>query len=456
MRYGLLVLNDYPPEKREEIASFLSRYTKNGITVSEIKKLLLYKPLILKRGISEQEAQIFIEKLSSYGADVSFVLLEETDNKKAAKITQKENNKCDNSIEQTQAKSDILQILNDKDYEKTYVKDSATKSPFKEKLCKKLKERIKEEIYRVNKEIWLVFSLVLIVALMNYLVDSQRLLLSLYTLPTIFSAYYFGKRHAVLTALASIVLVISMLYYLPQLFHDEPILRFKNDNWQDFVVWGSTLIITAYAMGTLYDRYREKIKELQKTYQGILVILRHFISKDEYTENHCYRVSVYAVKIAQYLGLPEERIEDLRAAALLHDLGKLKISREILYKAARLSQEEFNEIKKHVTSGTELLEPLSGAFGRIIPIILAHHERCDGSGYLNLSCEEIPLEAKILAVADVYDALVSDRPYRKGLPPFEAKEIILKEAGKHFDPVVVRAFVKAFENGELEVPKIIV
>ncbi len=289
---------------------------------------------------------------------------------------------------------------------------------------------------------------------MNYLVDSRKLLLSFYSLPTVFSAYYFGKRHAVFTALASIILVILVFYYLPQSFQEEPYLNL-NSNWREFIVWGGILIITAYAMGTLYDRYREKIKELQKTYHGILVILRHFISKDQYTENHCYRVSIYAVKIAQYLGLPEDRIENLRAAALLHDLGKLKISREILYKAAKLTQEEFNEMKKHVTAGTDLLEPISGTFGRIIPIILAHHEKCDGSGYLGLDCKDIPLEARILAVADVYDALVSDRPYRKGLSPFEAKEIIVKGAGKHFDPAVVKAFLKAFEQGEMEVPNII-
>ena len=87
------------------------------------------------------------------------------------------------------------------------------------------------------------------------------------------------------------------------------------------------------------------MEELRQTYQGILVILRHFISNDEYTENHCYRVSIYAVKIASYLGFNIERIEDIRSAAMLHDIGKLDISRNLLYKAARLNNNEYEEIK---------------------------------------------------------------------------------------------------------------
>ncbi|WP_052299018.1 HD-GYP domain-containing protein [Thermodesulfatator indicus] len=201
---------------------------------------------------------------------------------------------------------------------------------------------------------------------------------------------------------------------------------------------------------------KKKIKELQKTYHGIILILRHFLSKDEYTENHCYRVSVFATKIAQYMGLSDDRIEDLRSAALIHDIGKLKISREILYKAAKLTQKEFEHMKKHVTSATDILDPIKGSLGRVIPIVLAHHEKYDGTGYLGLEGRQIPIEAKILAVADVYDALISDRPYRKGLPPFEAKEIIVKGAGKHFDPEVVKAFVKAFEHGEMDLPNIMI
>ena len=211
-------------------------------------------------------------------------------------------------------------------------------------------------------------------------------------------------------------------------------------------------MITAFAMGSLYDRDKQKMEELRQSYQGILVILRSFISNDEYTENHCYRVSIYAVKIASYLGFSMERIEDVRSAAFLHDIGKLEISRNLLYKAARLSEEEYKEMKQHVAKSGEILNPLQGPLGRII---LAHHEKVDGSGYNKVPEEKIPLEARVLAVADVYDSLTSDRPYRKAMSPFDAKEIIEKGSGTEFDPKVVNAFLKAFAKGEMEVPNVI-
>ena len=430
---GKIILHEIPEETFSEIAAFLAPYISDNGSETNIIEKLRQTPFVLKKDLSAKEAQVLLEGLKGLGAKVSFRPIEE----------------------KNLSQDKVLDRLNEISKQCISDPDEVPCKLVRPRGCSFIKERILEEILKVNKEFWLILSLVSLTALMNFLVDSQRLLLNFYTLPTIFSAYYFGRKHAVLTALASILVVLLMLYYLPQIFNERPVLFFQGQGWQDFTIWGGVLLITAYAMGTLYDRYRNKIKELQKTYRGILVILRHFISQDEYTENHCYRVSVYAVKIAQHLGLPEERIEDLRAAALLHDLGKLKISREILYKAAKLSQEEFEEIKRHVSSATDLLDPVESSLGRVIPIILAHHEKCDGTGYLGLRCNEIPLEAKILAVADVYDALVSDRPYRKGLPPFEAKEIIVKGAGKHFDPQVVRAFVRAFEAGEMDLPKIV-
>ncbi len=181
------------------------------------------------------------------------------------------------------------------------------------------------------------------------------------------------------------------------------------------------------------------------------MILRHFISKDAYTENHCHRVSVYAATIAGGLDLSPSRIEDVRAAALLHDIGKLDISRDLLYKAARLTREEYDEIKQHVSKGIDILEPVGGSLRRVIPIILAHHDRFDGSGYHPTSGEDIPLEARIIAVADVYDSLTSDRPYRKAMSIFEARDIILKGSETEFDPAVVTAFHNAFKQGKLEI-----
>jgi putative nucleotidyltransferase with HDIG domain len=231
---------------------------------------------------------------------------------------------------------------------------------------------------------------------------------------------------------------------------------FIDEKWCEIAAWGGTLIVTAYFMGTLYERMRKGMNELRQTYFGVLMILRHFISKDKYTENHSYRVSVYATKIAAFLGLKVEQIEDIRAAALLHDIGKLDISRELLYKAGRLTRDEIADMGEHVEKGVQMLEPVGGSLRRVIPIILAHHDKFDGSGHHPTQRDDIPIEARVIAVADVYDALTSDRPYRRGMTPFEAREIISRGSGTEFDPSVVAAFLQAFAQREMEIPEVLV
>lgn len=245
-------------------------------------------------------------------------------------------------------------------------------------------------------------------------------------------------------------------HFNPLLFNPSSQRTVRGAKWYAVTAWGGILIVTAYAMGTLYETKEARLRELRQTYHGVLLILRQFVSKDKYTQNHSYRVSVYAAKIASYLGMNEDKIEDVRAAAMLHDIGKLEVSREVLYKAARLTDDEFTQMKQHVEKGVHMLDPVGGSLRRVIPIILAHHDKFDGSGYHPTRGEEIPMEARIISVADVYDSLVSDRPYRKAMSPLDAKEIIAKGAGKDFDPRVVDAFLAAFHNGEMEVPEVIV
>jgi putative nucleotidyltransferase with HDIG domain len=167
-------------------------------------------------------------------------------------------------------------------------------------------------------------------------------------------------------------------------------------------------------------------------------------------------VSVYATTIAAEMRLPEQQIEDVRAAALLHDIGKLEISRGILYKAARLDDGEAEEMKSHVDKGIKLLQPVGGSLRRVLPIILAHHDRFDGTGYHPSKGEEIPIEARIITVADAYDAMISDRPYRKAMTPIEGRDAILKGVGADFDPSVVKAFESAFRKQRMEVPEVLV
>jgi putative nucleotidyltransferase with HDIG domain len=308
---------------------------------------------------------------------------------------------------------------------------------------------------QVNKELWILLSLFVIALLLNYVVASQKMVLGFYVLPTLGSAYLYGRREATLTAFASVLMVVLLLMYSdafgPGVAAQASMAVTGFAKWLDVTVWGGSLVITGYLMGTLCERKNEQLKELRETYHGVLMILRHFISKDSYTENHCHRVSVYAATLATAMDLSPAVVEDIKAAALLHDIGKLDISRELLYKAAKLTAEEYEEIKQHVHRGIDMLEPVGGSLRRVIPIILAHHDKFDGSGYHATKGEAIPIESRIIAVADVYDSLTSDRPYRKAMTPFDARDVIVKGAETEFDPAVVAAFQKAFRQGKLEI-----
>jgi putative nucleotidyltransferase with HDIG domain len=302
----------------------------------------------------------------------------------------------------------------------------------------------------VNKELWLILSMFIIAMILNFIVDAQRMMVSFYTLPTLGSAYLYGRRHATFTAFASVLLVVLLTLSPSTLGRaaGEPVTL---GTWLDLSAWGGILVVTGYLMGSLYEHKNLQLGELRETYNGVLTLLQHFISKDEYTEHHSYRVSVYASRIAAHLRLSADRIEDVRAAGLLHDIGKLDISRDLLYKAAQFTPEEYHEMQTHVDKGVAMLETVGGSLRRVIPIVLSHHDKFDGSGYHTTRGGEIPLEARIISVADVYDSLTSDRPYRKAMSPFEAKDILLKGRGTDFDPYVVDAFVEAFKFGEMDV-----
>ena len=305
----------------------------------------------------------------------------------------------------------------------------------------------------VNKELWLLLSMFVIAAVLNFVLASHRVLLGFYGLPVLFSAYFYGRRHAITTAIASILVVLLVLELNPYVLqeHVGPIQK-----WLDFVIWAGILVITAYGMGTLHEHKTKQLAELRETYDGVLMILCHFVSKDNYTQNHSYRVSIYATQIAHDMGASSQLVEDIRTAALLHDIGKLEVSRKVLYKSASLNDGERQEMAEHTSRGGELVDMAKGSLRRVVPLILAHHDKFNGSGDVQTSGKEIPLGARIIAVADVYDALTSDRPYRKAMPPFEARDYIVNKSGTDFDPEVVDAFARTFHQGVLEVPELLV
>ena len=175
--------------------------------------------------------------------------------------------------------------------------------------------------------------------------------------------------------------------------------------------------------------------------QEILQLARSVEEKDEVTEGHCHRLERLAVATGERLNLRAEQLVTLSYAAYLHDVGKVKVPDEILNKPGPLTDEEWVEMRKHPDYGAQILEDKE--FLRdAARIVRAHHERYDGSGYPRGLCgDDIPIEARIIAVVDAYDAMVSDRPYRKALSKETALGELQKNLGSQFDPQVVRAFL---------------
>ena len=161
-------------------------------------------------------------------------------------------------------------------------------------------------------------------------------------------------------------------------------------------------------------------------------------AKDHTTHDHLHRVRTYAVEIGKELGLSEQELEALRAAALLHDIGKLAVPEHIINKPGRLTREEFEKMKIHPVVGAEILERVAFPYP-VVPIVRSHHEKWDGSGYPDgLRAEEIPIGARILSVVDTLDALSTDRQYRKALPLHEALAKVEEAAGQAYDPRIVQ------------------
>src|SRR2546430_6828516 len=160
-------------------------------------------------------------------------------------------------------------------------------------------------------------------------------------------------------------------------------------------------------------------------------------AKDHTTHDHLQRVRVYAIEVAKELKISDDELEALRAAALLHDIGKLAVPEHIINKPGRLTPEEFEKMKIHPVVGAEILEQVKFPYP-VVPIVLARHEKWDGSGYPH-GCrgEEIPIGARILSAVDCLDALASDRQYRRALPLDKAMEAVAALAGGRFDPQIV-------------------
>jgi putative nucleotidyltransferase with HDIG domain len=183
------------------------------------------------------------------------------------------------------------------------------------------------------------------------------------------------------------------------------------------------------------------IRSERSILEAIYSLAKSIELRDRRTKEHCDRMVEYAEKVARRVGMNEQDVDNVRRAAMLHDIGKLGISDAILLKPGKLTPQEFEIVKKHPVIGADIVS-VAGFLREIVPYILSHHEYFDGSGYpRGLKGEEIPLGARILAVVDVYEAVTSDRPYHKAISKEEAIKIIKDGMGTQFDDKVAKIFL---------------
>ncbi len=297
---------------------------------------------------------------------------------------------------------------------------------------------------KVRPQLIIVGVFLVLLGLLNILLVNQRVILQLFYVPVVFAAWRMCKRDAVGIAGLGALMVMAYAIYVPAKLvgRTDSMLR-----WLDLVVWGGILVVTAYVVSVLRNRTEQAMRNLQRAYSGVLAILTKFIQTvDVDTEAHSVRVSTCAARIADEMGLGQAGVEEARIAGLLHDVGKVEVSVEILRKAAVLSEQELSAIQTHTTRGSDMVKPVGGMLSGIADDIENHHEKFDGSGYRGLKAEQIPMTARIIAVADALDALVSDRPYRKGVGIFEALDTVQAASGTHFDPKVVAALKRMVDR----------
>lgn len=190
-------------------------------------------------------------------------------------------------------------------------------------------------------------------------------------------------------------------------------------------------------------RLKELHDALDDSESVVFTLAEALEAKDIYTRGHSERVAKYSVILAKEMGWSDQEVEEIRRGSLLHDIGKIGVKEEILNKAERLTQEELEHIRTHPARGYEICKNLK-SFRNLLPIIRSHHERMDGKGHPDgLKGDEIPVSARICSITDAFDAMTSNRPYRKGVTPLQAANIFERELDSgQWDPEIVKTFIQ--------------
>jgi hypothetical protein len=291
---------------------------------------------------------------------------------------------------------------------------------------------------KIAKESILLLSLFLIAAMVQFYAQSLPMALCFYFLPTLYSAYYFGRRHATLTAFACVFLVV-LLGFLNNMMPGHRVISLPDERLFNFGIWAGILAVTGYVMGTLYERKQAMTTDIRESFSGLLLILQHFMATEKVGAGESQGVVEISSKIATALGMGSDRIELIRSAVLLGDLGKLGISNDILYKAADMSRDEVVASFRKPRKSDARTQAAGSSLRRVIPIIVAQQIVQDqGARSVN-----VPIEAHILAVADAYQKLLRGAN-GKVLTPEQAEQEILAGSGQRFHSGVVDGFAKAF------------
>ena len=295
---------------------------------------------------------------------------------------------------------------------------------------------------KISKDIPMALNLVLEILPLIFL----NLFISLNVLPLNIASLIYIIALLIISTIS--LIHISLGFYIN-------INNLSNDNINN-VSYNNELGSLSYELNANKQIYDNYAKDLESERLASIEIIRKTVdARDTYTRGHSDRVAEYSYLIGQKLGLSDETLDLLKVGGLFHDIGKIGIRDTVLLKEGRLDDEEYAAIKKHPAIGAHILEN-SGLFDDIIPMVLHHHERFDGRGYpAGLKGDEIPFLARIIAVADTFDAMTSKRVYRNSLPLNIVKEEISKCSGTQFDPTIASAFLDILNNEYVKIERII-
>ena len=310
---------------------------------------------------------------------------------------------------------------------------------------------------RSKKIRYMVLTLLVIMSGLMYSILSYHVIIML-VLPVVVSCLYCERANVIYTTVLSIpVMIIShLIAYSLKIVPDEPLVTLRG-----VLIYGiiprviELVAISLICIGITGKLQRlitalvKKNNELYEEQQIIVGSLSELVETQSHeTGQHVKRVAAYTEILCRAMGLSEEETWKISVASMMHDVGKICVPREILHKPGKLTEEEFSEIQKHVDYGHKLLENSSGEVMRLAAnIAWQHHERYDGKGYENeISGEKINIYARAVAVADVFDALVSKRCYKKSWTPAQAREEILNQSGRQFDPQITKLFDEHFDE----------